>query len=92
MHAGEDLHGDFARVVADELLVDFEDAFELAVQRCAIDVGEVEVDHGLAVDAEAVLVDDFVRWRGWLRRGGRGCRTSDTTLRGSSSARLRGWT
>ena len=59
MHAGEDLHGDFAGVVADELLVDFEDAFELAVERGAVDVGDVEVDHGLAVDAHAVLVDDF---------------------------------
>jgi hypothetical protein len=55
VHAGEDLHGDFAGVVADELLVDFEDAFELAVERLAVDVGEVEVDHGLAVDAHAEL-------------------------------------
>ena len=39
VHAGEDLHGDFAGVVADELLVDFEDAFELALQRVAVDVG-----------------------------------------------------
>ena len=60
VHAGEDLHGHFAGIVADELLVDFEDAFELAIQRFAIDVGEVEVDHRLAVDAEAVLVDDLV--------------------------------
>ena len=52
--------GHFARVVADELLVDLEDAFELAIEGLAIDVGEVEVDHGLAVDAEAVLVDDLV--------------------------------
>ena len=60
VHAGEDLHGHFARIVADELLVDFENAFELAVERLAIDVGEVEVDHRLAVDAEAVLVDHLV--------------------------------
>src|SRR6266851_7846676 len=50
VHAGEDLHGDFAGVVADELLVDLEDAFELAVGR-GRKVGDVEVDHGLAVDA-----------------------------------------
>jgi len=31
-------------------------------------VGEVEVDHGLAVDAEAEFVDDFMM-HGWLRRG-----------------------
>ncbi len=56
--------GHFARIVADELLVDFEDAFEFAIQRFAVDVGEVEVDHGLAVDAEAVLIDDFVNGAG----------------------------
>ncbi len=59
VHAGEDLHGDVAGIVADELLVDFEDAFELVVEGLAVDVGEVEVDHGLAVDAHAVLVDDL---------------------------------
>ena len=59
VHAGEDLHGNFARVVADELLVDFENAFELAVESLAVDVGEVEIDHRLAVDAQAVLVDDL---------------------------------
>jgi hypothetical protein len=60
VHAGEDLHGHVARIVADELLVDFENAFELAIERGAVDVGEVEVDHGLAVDAEAELVDHLV--------------------------------
>ncbi len=54
VHAGEDLHGDFAGVVADELLVDFEDAFEL-VLGCGRKVRDVEVDHGLAVDAHVVL-------------------------------------
>ena len=39
VHAGEDLHGDFAGVVAYELLVDFEDAFKFAVQSGSIDVG-----------------------------------------------------
>src|SRR4051794_588167 len=60
VHAGEDLHGHFARIVADEFFVDFEDAFELAVERLAIDVGEVQVDHRLSVDAEVVLVYNFV--------------------------------
>src|SRR5579871_5230297 len=39
VHAGEDLHGDFAGVVAYELLVDFEYAFKFTVQSCSIDVG-----------------------------------------------------
>ncbi len=60
VHAGEDLHGHIARVVADELLVDFENAFELAIEGLAVDVGEVEIDHRLAVEAEAVFVDDLV--------------------------------
>ncbi len=45
---------------ADKLLVNLENAAELAVQRRAVDVREVEIDHRLAVDAEAELVDDFV--------------------------------
>ena len=60
VHAGEDLHGDVAGIVADEFFVDFKDAFELAVEGFAVDVGEVEIDHGLAVDAEAFFIDDFV--------------------------------
>ena len=60
VHAGEDLHGHIARIVAHELLVDFEDAFELAVERGAVDVRQVEIDHRLAVDAEVVLVHDLV--------------------------------
>ena len=59
VHAGEDLHGDFAGVVADELFVDFEDAFELVVCGSRSMWVDVEVDHGLAVDAHVVLVDDL---------------------------------
>ena len=33
MHAGENLHRPVARIVADELLVNFENAFELAIER-----------------------------------------------------------
>ncbi|MCU1226923.1 MAG: hypothetical protein JWQ42_5016 [Edaphobacter sp.] len=58
VHAGEDLHGDLARVVAYELLVDLEDAFELVLS-LRRKVGDVEVDHGLAVDAHAMLVHHF---------------------------------
>src|SRR5205814_1330636 len=53
-----------AGIVADKLLVDFEDALELAVEGLAIDVGEVEIDHGLAVDAKAMLVDNLVNGAG----------------------------
>ena len=60
VHAGEDLHGLDVGIDADELLVDFENAAELVVEGGAVDVGEVEVDHGLAVDAEAEFVDDLV--------------------------------
>ncbi len=58
MHAGKDLHGDFAGVVADELLVDFENAFELVLGRGG-KVRDVEVDHGLTIDAHVVLVHHF---------------------------------
>ena len=59
VHAGEDLHGMNAGIDADELLVDFQDAFELAVEGLAIDVGEVEIDHGLSVEAHVVFVHDL---------------------------------
>ena len=60
VHAGENLHGRVAGIVAHELLVNFQNAFELAIENLAIDVGEVEIDHRLAVDAEVVLVHHFV--------------------------------
>ena len=64
VHARENLHGRDARIDADKLLVDFENAFQLAVERLGVDVGEVEVDHRLAVDAEVVLVDDLEDFAG----------------------------
>ena len=64
VHAGEDLHRRVARIVADKLLVDLENAFELAVEDLAVDVGQVEIDHRLAVDAEVVLVDHLVNGAG----------------------------
>src|ERR1700756_2943974 len=59
MHAGKNLHGRVARIVADKLLVNLENAFQLLVENLAVNVGQVEVDHWLAVDAEVVLVDDL---------------------------------
>ena len=32
MHGGENFHGLFARIIAYEFFVDFEDAFELAIE------------------------------------------------------------
>jgi len=59
VHAGENLHGRDARIVADKLLVNFEDAFQLAVKNLGVDVGEVEINHRLSVDAEFELEHDF---------------------------------
>ena len=59
VHAGKDLHGNFARVIADKLLINFQNAFQLAVENLGIDVSQVEVDHGLAINAEIVFEDDF---------------------------------
>ena len=64
VHAGKNLHGRVARVVAYELLVNFQNAFEFAIKNLAIDVGQVEIDHRLAVDAEVVLVHNFVNGAG----------------------------
>src|SRR6266446_4836508 len=57
--AGEDLHRCVVRIVADELLVDFEDAFQLAVEYFAVNMRQVKIDHWLAVDAEVLLVYHF---------------------------------
>src|SRR4029077_17929879 len=59
VHAGKNLHGCIARIVADKLLINFEDAFQLAVESLAVDVGQVQIDHRLAVDAEFVLEHHF---------------------------------
>ena len=59
VHAGEDFHGHVARIVADKLLVNFQNAFEFAIKHLAIDVSQVEIDHRLAVNAEAVLIHNF---------------------------------
>src|SRR5215470_19731531 len=64
VHAGEDLHRHARRVVADELLVDLDDALQLLLELLAPEVGEVEVDLVAAVDAELELaahVEDLAR-------------------------------
>src|SRR3989441_2897800 len=60
MHAGENLHRRGARIIADELFVDFENAFQFAVENLTIDVREIEIDHRLAVDSEVMFVHDFM--------------------------------
>ncbi len=59
MHAGKDFHRHVTRIVAHKFLVDFENAFQLAIEHLAIDVRQVEVNHRLSIDAEVVLVDDL---------------------------------
>src|SRR5205814_1470778 len=41
----------------DKLLVNFQNAFELAVEGGAINVGEIEIDHRLAINAEVVFIN-----------------------------------
>src|SRR5262249_41927232 len=55
----KNLHRRVAWIVAYKLLVDFEDAFQLAIENLAGDVRQVKIDHGFAIDAEIVFVDDF---------------------------------
>src|SRR5215472_1118531 len=64
VHAREDLHRHFTRIVADKLLVDFQNAFQLAVKRVAVYVSQVEIDHGLAINTQALLIHDSVNGTG----------------------------
>src|SRR5580765_1251020 len=59
MHAGENLHGRVARIVAHKLLINLEDAFQLAIENLPVDVRQVEIDHRLTVNAEIVLIHDL---------------------------------
>ncbi len=89
VHAREDLHRLHARIDADELLVDLQNAAELVVQRLAVDVRQVEIDHRLAVEPEAQLVHHFVNGaRGHVARH-QVAVLRDTTPRGSRSAPTR---
>src|SRR5262249_26055898 len=60
VHARENLHWRIAWIVTNELLVNLENAFQLAVERLAVDVCDIEIYHRLPIDTEAVLVDNFV--------------------------------
>src|SRR5215813_13192267 len=64
VHAGKDLHRHFTRIVADKLFVDFQNAFQLAAQRVAVYVSQVEIDHGLSINAQALLIHDSVNGTG----------------------------
>ena len=60
VHRGKNFHGFNVRVDADEFLVNFEDAFEFALENFAGDVRDVEIDGGLADEAQLHFEDDFV--------------------------------
>src|SRR5690242_177447 len=60
VHAGENLHRLFARVHAEKLFVDFQNAFEFAVEGLARDVADVEINGGFSIEAELFLVNDAV--------------------------------
>ena len=51
--------GTLRGIVSHELLVNFQNAFQLAIENLGVDVGQVEVDHRLPIDAEIVLVDNL---------------------------------
>src|SRR5215470_19849962 len=58
VHAGEDLHRHARRVVADELLVDLDDALQLLLELLAAEVREIEIDLIFPIDAELELAAD----------------------------------
>ena len=60
MHARENLHRHFTRIVADKLFVNFKNAFELAIQRFLVDVRQVEINHRLSINAQPMLVHHLV--------------------------------
>ena len=59
MHARENLHWRGARIVAHKLLINFQNTFKLSVERGAVNVGQVKINHRLAIDAEVLLVNNF---------------------------------
>ena len=58
MHGGENFHGFVPRIDAEEFFVDFENAFELAVERFARDVRDVEINGSLTIEPKLFLIDD----------------------------------
>ena len=59
MHGREDLHRHLARILTDELRVHLENAAELALEVIRRDMGEVEVNAALIVDAESHVDADL---------------------------------
>src|ERR1700730_3927410 len=60
MHRRKNLHWFLARINAEKLFVNFENAFELAVERFAGDVSYVQIHRGFAANTEAFLIHDTV--------------------------------
>src|SRR5207245_3102626 len=57
VHAGENLHRDLARILADELLVDLQDAAKLDVELPPGNVRQVQIYLPLPIHAVAVQAD-----------------------------------
>src|SRR5580704_1084168 len=60
MHARKNHHRFFAWIDTAEFFVDFEDAFEFAVENFARNVRDVQKNGGLAVNSELLLINDAV--------------------------------
>ncbi|MNI28010.1 hypothetical protein D3C73_817710 [compost metagenome] len=60
MHSREDFHRNFAGIIAHEFFIDFDNAAQLDVQLLRVLVGEIQVHHVLAVNAQP-LVDTYIK-------------------------------
>src|SRR5260370_21803177 len=60
VHAGENLHWRLVGIIPVKLLINFQDNFEFAVERGAVNMRQVEIGGGLSVNSQSVLVNDFV--------------------------------
>src|SRR5260370_26214857 len=60
VHAGENLHWGLAGIITDKLLINFQDTFEFAVERGAVNMLQVEIGGGLSVNSHSVLVNAFM--------------------------------
>ncbi len=90
VHGGKNLHGLFSRIDAEKLFVDFEDAFELAVQSFSRDMRDVEIDGGFALESQLFLIHDAMnRARGDVARDEIAV-FRDTTLPENKTARRSG--
>ena len=59
VHARKYFHRRVSWIVPDELLVNFQNTFQLAIQNLPVNMRQVEIYHRLAIDAEVVFINDF---------------------------------